>query len=479
MTKTWWLKLTSVWKKIIQPQNTDEDKGRQERILTILIIISIICFAILSLIRFLDWQTNFPDRGLPLAYKFLLLLAFVGLYKLVRLGRINIASWLLIFLYSIPMFYFYIFSGADSPAALILSVLIIILSGILLGERPVLISAAAISVFLILLTELQLSGKIKFANYWRQEKHEFCDAIAYVVLLIIATTVIWLFCHEIKKALDRARQSELELRQERDSLEIKILDRTRELRQLEAEKIFQLYRLAEFGRLSSGIFHDLVNPLTAVSLNLEQIRNDDDYKILVAKSHLHQALLATKKMADLLASIKKQIQYDSQPSYFLLNLEIEQIIQILAYKARQAKVSLILKTSPDIYCQGEAIKFGQIMINLLANAIEACVENAERNSLKKLITIENEVLISLNININHIFIEVQDNGIGISPDNIDKIFEPFFSTKQAAGYGLGLGLASTKNIIEKCFSGLIEVKSELDVGTIFTVKLPILGEKML
>lgn len=479
MAKTWFFEFINIWKKISQTKNVDETVEHQKLILKIFIIISIICFTILSLMRLLDWLTNLPSHCLPLISKFLILLAFIGLFKLTRSGKIKTISWLLIILYWVTILYFFIFWGIDSPAALIISILIIISGGILIGEKLVLANTVITSLFLITLTELQASGKIKLSNYSHYHSHVFCDIFTYIILLITTAAVIWIFCHEIKKSLNQARRSELELRQEKDNLENKILTRTRELRQLETEKIYQLYRLAELGRLSSGIFHDLVNPLTAISLNLEQIKNEGNYKILAAKSYLHQALLAAKKMAELIASIKKQIRQDNQPGNFLLNQEIEQIMQILAYKARQAKVILIFKTTKEIYYQGETIKFGQIIINLLANAIEACVENSENNQAKNLEETKNEVKIYLEKNKNNITVKVKDNGIGIAPENIKKIFEPFFSTKKAEGYGLGLGLSSTKNIIEQYFSGQIEVRSELNVGTLFIVKLPLITKKML
>lgn len=479
MAKTWFFEFINIWKKISQAKNIEETAEHQKLILKIIILLSIIGFATLSLMRLFDWLTNLPSHCLPLISKFLLLLAFIGLFKLTRSGKIKTVSWLLIILYWITILYFFIFWGADSPPALIISILIIISGGILIGEKLVLANTAITSVFLIILTELQVSGKIKLDNYNHYHPHGFCNVFTYIILLIITATIVWLFCQEIKKSLNRARHSELELQREKENLEIKILTRTRELRQLETEKIYQLYRLAELGRLSSGIFHDLVNPLTAVSLNLEQIKNEKDYKILAAKSYLQQALLATRKMAELIASIKKQIRQDNQTENFLLNQEIEQIMQILAYKARQAKVILILKTTKEIYYRGETIKFGQIIINLLANAIEACTENSEKNKEKNLKEIKSEVEIYLKKNKENIIIEVKDNGIGIAPENINKIFEPFFSTKKAEGYGLGLGLSSTKNIIEQCFSGQIEVKSELNVGTIFIVKLPLTSRKMI
>lgn len=280
---------------------------------------------------------------------------------------------------------------------------------------------------------------------------------------MVIATVAWLFAHETQKALRRAWQSEKDLRLERDLLEIKVEERTRQIKQMEAEKINQLYRLAEFGRLSSGIFHDLINPLTAVSLNLEQIRNEAGNTIESAKSSLHQALAATRRMEGLVSGIKKQITQESREELFSLNSETEQIIQILDYKARRSRVCLRLEATKEINIYGDPIKYGQIISNLAANAIEASENENE----------EKEVLIRLYENDAQVRIEVIDQGQGIADSNKTKIFEPFFSTKKSAGRGLGLGLASTKSIVEKDFRGSILLESQLGQGSCFTVSLPL------
>ncbi len=300
-------------------------------------------------------------------------------------------------------------------------------------------------------------------NYWRAEKHEVADAIVYAVLFMIIAIVAWLFTREIKKALIRARTSEAELRQERDLLEVKVIKRTKQIRQMEAEKINQLYRLAEFGRLSSGIFHDLINPLTAVSLNLEQIKSDGETQISSAKSFLHQALLATRKMEDLIAGIKKQIQRDNSCDLFSINQEIKQIIQILAYKARRANVQINFLATDEITYYGNAVKLGQIISNLVCNSIEAYDQELELNK---------SVEIKLTTNQENIVLTVSDRGCGIKSEYLDKIFDHFFSTKKEKGRGLGIGLASTKHLIEKDFQGQIRVTSEVNQGTKFTINFP-------
>lgn len=445
--------------KLIYSQSPDEDQRGREFILHLLLSLSIVCFLALNLIRLVDIVIYHNPKGLPVIYTLLILFFFIFLFWLSKRGFAKTAAALLITTYALPMFYSFVAWGADLPAALLLAVLVITLSGVLLGANLALISTAVLIAFSLVLTYLQSHDLIAVSTYWRAEKNVMGDAISYAFLFAIIATVAWLFCREINRALKRARRSERELRQERDSLEIKVEERTKQLRQVEAEKINQLYRLAEFGRLSSGIFHDLLNPLTAVSLNLEQIKTESENRILSAKSFLGQALMAARKMEDLIGSIRKQISRENSLALFSLNEEIRQSLQILDYKARRAKVKLIFRSDTEVKFHGDPVKFGQIVTNLIANAIEASENCAEGE----------EVLIELKNSNKQIQLNVTDRGQGITPENLNRIFDPFFSTKKEEGRGLGLGLSSTKNIVEKDFGGVITVKSGQGQGSQFSV----------
>ncbi len=465
-------------KKLINPKSQEEDLRRQELILNILLTFSIGCFLIINIIRLVDYFSHGDDRGLPIIYTLLILAWFIGLRWLSGRGKIKTASWLLIIIYAWPALYSLTTWGADLPAGLLLVVLVVTLSGILINESLVFISTVVINIFLIILTWLQSSGMIKVVSYWRAEKHELGDAIAYAILSLMIAAVAWLFCRGLNQALKRARNSEAELKQERDQLEIRVRERTDQLRQAEAEKINQLYRLAEFGRLSSGIFHDLINPLTAVSLNLGQAKDEVKIDFNNTNSYINQAITAAHKMEGLVAGIKKQIQKESALTMFSANEEINQIIQILTYKASKANTPLNFRPKSAVNLYGDAIKFGQIISNLLSNAIEASEirppYKTDENSKNKN---DYQINIELIEKDGRAIITVSDQGEGISPENITKIFEPFFSTKMESGRGLGLGLASTKSIVEKDFSGSIAVESQVGSGSRFIVNLPIKNEQ--
>lgn len=455
------MKIFEKLKKVISPLSADEENGRKELIINVILIFSITGFIIINLIRIIDIFIYQQAGGLPLVATLIILAFFIFLFWLNKRGFLKITSLLMISTFALPMFYSLLTWGTDLPAGLILAVLVVILTGILFGGRGIAVTTLAISFFLVFVSWQQSQDWLPVEDYWRNDPAQAADAIAHSILLTITAGIAWLFCREINKSLKRARLSEKLLKEERDNLEITVERRTREILTLEEEKIRQLYRFAEFGRLSSGIFHDLINPLSAVSLNLEQINTETGNRIASAKSYLNQALVATHRMEGLIAGIKKQISRETEISIFSLNEEINQSLEILAYKARRHNVHLVTNIPREFSLKGDALKFGQVVTNLLANAIEAC----EKSEIK-------EIVISLTADQDFIILQVEDSGLGIAPENLNKIFQPFFSTKKNQGQGLGIGLSLTREIIEKDFKGTISVINKPKAGAVFTIKIP-------
>lgn len=456
--------MIKILEKLTAPRQEDEDKRRGEENLNILLVFSIAGFIIINLIRLADaiWGEG---RGLPFWATLGMLAFFLILYYLNHRGWKRLSSWLTIAVFALPLIYCFLTWGCDLPAALLLAVIIIMLAGAILGTGALFGASITISIFLLSVSILNDFGLIAIDSSWRTIKHESADALTYTILLSIITALAWLFCRGLTRSLKRAHRSEELLQEERDSLEIKVEARTRELRELEAEKISRLYRFAEFGRLSSGIFHDLMNPLMAVSLNLENMNEAAKHpgvnQIVNARQSLEEALIASRRMGGLITSIRKQIARESSLKLFSPKEEISQIIRILGYKARKAGVEINFLPSSEGQLQGDPAKFGQIVANLVANAIEASEKQGN-----------GRVTITLKEKDKKLALKVEDNGSGIKEEDQGHIFEAFFSTKSAAGQGLGLGLSSTKNMVEKDFKGTIAFQSEPGQGTNFTVYLP-------
>lgn len=107
---------------------------------------------------------------------------------------------------------------------------------------------------------------------------------------------------------------------------------------------------------------------------------------------------------------------------------------------------------------GDNVRIQQVIMNLLTNSIQSITENGE-------------IIIKTTANPKHVEISISDNGCGIPEEKLDKIFDPFFTTKERSN-GTGLGLSICYGIIKR-HNGSIEVKSEVNHGTTFKIKLPV------
>ena len=452
---------------IVSPVSANEDDARSEFILNVLLCAIVGLSGIAFIIDTLQAISN--DKHSASAWiSFFVICFFVALYVLSRNGHPKIASYcfltVLFFLITNQIYNW----GADLPSALLSYVVIIVMAGVLLNTRVAFIATILISASVVWIGYEQAHYHVVFNTYWKNESITIADVIVFVVLFLIIATVSWLSNREIERSLRRARASEVALKKERDSLEIKVEEKTRELKEAQADRISQLYRFAEFGRLSSGLFHDLINPLSAVSLNMEKLNGDQSTELTEAKAHVAHAVLATKKMEEMVGAVRRQLSREENNTKFSINSEISQVVDILKYKSAQENVKIKFSAEADGELFGDAIKFHHAILNLISNAIDSYAE------IKHIHRTQPQVVqVVLEKKNSNFIICVRDFGTGISPENLDKIFEPFFTTKTVTR-GMGIGLSMTKRIIEKDFLGTLHVESMKGKGAKFTIKIPVI-----
>ncbi len=437
-----------------------ENRNRQKYILnillnaTIVLLVSGIIIMTYSLI-FIK-STNYQSQSISLISLIAILVLLIVLKIIATKNHYRFSAYTLIgALFSLATYISFCW-GADSQAGILFYALVIIMSGILIGARFSISSAILTSLSLFIINYLHQQKIIIAERSWIYESWSTSDVTITSIILFIIAVVLWLFNRELSR-------SEAELENERNLLEIRVEEKTAELKITQAKEIAQVYRFAEFGKLSSGLFHDLVNPLTALMLNINKVKIDSesDPSFNLIKMDINQAIKASEKMKDYIISVRKQINFQNQKELFSLNKEVEEAITILDYKARINQTSIIFIADENIKIQGDPVKFNQIITNLISNAIDSYSNQSDKEIIVKLNKINQEIKL-----------EVTDNGSGISENIIDKIFEPFFSTKN--GESLGLGLSFIKKIIEENFSGKIFVISQINYGTTFTVTIPLL-----
>ncbi|MEP3035894.1 MAG: ATP-binding protein, partial [Pseudoruegeria sp.] len=255
-----------------------------------------------------------------------------------------------------------------------------------------------------------------------------------------------------------------------------VLNDVTELKTLEAQFV-QSQKMQAIGQLAGGIAHDFNNLLTAISghcdlLLLRHDHNDPSYADLEQISQ--NANRAASLVGQLLAFSRKQTM-QMQP------MDLKDVFSDLTHLLNRLvgeKVSLRFGYDPEIKpVFADKRQLEQVMMNLVVNAKEAMPDGGEisiettgatlRNGMRKgRVTIPPA---------DYCVIKVTDNGVGIPTDNIDKVFDPFFTDKPI-GEGTGLGLATVYGIVKQT-GGYILIDSAVGQGTCFTLYLPVASEE--
>lgn len=237
------------------------------------------------------------------------------------------------------------------------------------------------------------------------------------------------------------------------------------------EDIKKAERLSTIGKMANILGHEIRNPLASISnaiyyikLQLTPILSEIGVerfsKIFKHMEILESEIKSTTKI------INDMLGFSRLRPPVLTMVNINEIIKKIIEEIKipeKIKLQLTLTEIPQIYLDIEEIK--QVIRNLINNAVDS-MENKEYGILK-ITTSQTRMLDS---NISCICLEISDTGCGIPAEIMNKIFEPFFSTKSK---GTGLGLAVVKRIIEERHNGKIEIKTVVGEGTSFYIKLPL------
>ena len=271
-----------------------------------------------------------------------------------------------------------------------------------------------------------------------------------------------------------------------------------ERKQLESQLV-QSEKLASLGQLAAGVAHEINNPIGFISSNLgtldgyfKQLQDMlDAYReaenaigsnevieqlgqvrerveLVFLREDIPLLIKESKegigRVGQIVKDLKEFSRVDSNQEWQWTNLQqgIESTLNIVANELKyKADVVKEFQKLPDIECLPSQIN--QVIMNLIVNASQAI--GPERGTITLRTGLEGET----------VSIEIVDTGIGIEPDNLQKIFDPFYTTKPV-GQGTGLGLSLSYGIVKK-HRGDISVRSEVGVGSTFRVELPVRQSK--
>ena len=234
-------------------------------------------------------------------------------------------------------------------------------------------------------------------------------------------------------------------------------------------------RMSTLGEMATGIAHEINQPLNTLSILFDNMLLAASKEDALPKSYLEKK---TEKIFENIFRIKNIIDHvrvfsrsqdDAILTMFDVNESIRNAISMVSEQFRNKLIVVELNTLealPTVY--GNTYQFEQVILNLLINSKDAIEERADFDPLM----MDKKIIINVTQTFDQIIVEVKDNGMGIKPENLEKIMLPFYTTKEA-GKGTGLGLSITFGIIKE-MNGEIAFSSEPENGTTVTIKLQII-----
>jgi signal transduction histidine kinase len=263
-------------------------------------------------------------------------------------------------------------------------------------------------------------------------------------------------------------------------LEKKVEERTRELKEAQAQLV-QSEKMAALGQLVAGVAHEINTPVGSIHSNTDVLGrtldklNSEIHQIEPACAQKHPLVkkyvdmiaelakvnaIASERITGIVKSLRNFARLDEAE---VLKADLHECLDttlVLLHHETKNRIQIVKDYGeiPKVKCRANHIN--QVFMNVLVNAIQ---------SIKG----EGEIRIRTSQVQDRVRIEIQDNGKGIRPEDLDKIFSPGFTTK-GVGVGTGLGLSICHQIVEE-HRGNISVASELGIGTTFTIELPISG----
>ena len=280
-------------------------------------------------------------------------------------------------------------------------------------------------------------------------------------------------------------RTENALRESRDQLEVRVAERTADLKdandalrtqmaeqrrteealQAARAELARVVRITTVGELAASIAHEVNQPLAAVVANADAcvawltLKTPD---LAEAQAAALRAVEGATRASDVIARIRSLITKGvPQKTKVDINGVIEATLVLTKEQVTRNNVSLSLQLDTDLpQVMGDRVQLQQVILNLVANAVEAMTNVTERSRTLEIRSHREQG--------HGIRISVQDAGVGISEELIPRLFEPFFTTRTR---GIGMGLAISRSIVE-AHGGRLWVESRLNQGTIFHLTLP-------
>ena len=244
----------------------------------------------------------------------------------------------------------------------------------------------------------------------------------------------------------KRRQAEEGLKQARDELELKVQERTKELRQANETlrerqaELTHVTRVMTIGELTASIAHEVNQPLAAIVTNgnacLRWLAGATP-NLSEGRQAVERIIKDSYRASEVIARIRSLVKKTpSRSDWVDLNEVIDEVLALAQNEARRHRVSLNRQLKQDLpRVRGDRVQLQQVVLNLIMNGLEAIARS--KNGTR-------ELSISSDVDQEHVIIAVRDSGEGLDSANLERVFDAFYTTKPE---GMGMGLAISRTII--------------------------------
>jgi len=266
-------------------------------------------------------------------------------------------------------------------------------------------------------------------------------------------------CQAKVKILQEALKQNYEIQQHLEKANEE-LNRLRKQIQEQQEIMIEQQKLASMGEMIGNIAHQWRQPLNALGLVLQNIKKayergrlDEEY----LDKAVNKGKMLTNKMSSTIDDFRNLIKSKKIKEHFFIKDVISDVIEMVEASLRNHNIEVILEEDESLELVSYPNELFQVLVNLVNNSKDAFIEQNKTGEIKIKTYKQDEF----------IFIEVIDNAGGIPFENPNKVFEPYFTTKEK---GTGIGLYMSKMIIEQDMKGILSVEN-IENGAKFAIKL--------
>lgn len=281
------------------------------------------------------------------------------------------------------------------------------MTALLYSVRWVVLIYTFVTLAFSVVSYMQLNGMILIRTSWRDEMGSYPDAFMYLATIGIIFTVTWLFNRQLHAAYLHARLSEQKVQQQSDQLEQLVEKRTEALRQEHFQRLADLHRFAVYGKEASGLLHDILNPLNALSIEIKQQKG-------ASKKSMRGANQALHRLEQLVTGARRHLKRQRLPEEFVLEREVRAVCAMLQHKARPGEVTVEPPSSTTLLYADPVLVY-KILQNVIANAVDACLEAPLHRRVVRITCAQTKEGVT---------VTVADTGIGMSASQLKRVFDP-------------------------------------------------------